>query len=474
MTTSIEEVYNFRRSRLDRAYEQIATKDFKKKLQNYIEKPVNLEIDGFEFHYQSTINVGIQKQNSLALRHTTTCSEYSDPLDLNIYKFEADQRFYAVAKSAADLVLRNSKLCIDLIEKHGGMWFRALEAQFKSSVDKPYSRGPFLEYSLLELLLPGFQSWLEEEFEKGLPKTFQINNEYSQSLFGGSRIREKRVPQSRYFTTHKIVEYTIDFIGDHRGKCRHLQNIVCQVCGASRQPNLYASVEWRFPTDICHRCVSISDYHPNALLQEGLDPQVAMDAQIEAVKFLNESTEIPLWSLLPADKYLYFALNLESRPQEELPSFLKVLAALNSGVEWESKYHLLSAAGLEQLIPRGKGRGIKSISSCQHLCLSEGERAICETLHQRRISHTREPIYADLIVDDQGLFGMMRGDFLVGDLVLEFAGLTGDETYDTKMQLKRDLCEKFGIRLEVIEPSDLSDLALKLDQFGLKAKVLES
>jgi hypothetical protein len=125
---------------------------------------------------------------------------------------------------------------------------------------------------------------------------------------------------------------------------------------------------------------------------------------------------------------------------------------------FDSPQHFFHAAGLEALIPRGKGRGIRSISRCGHLCVSMGEREICEYLHENGVSHTKEPLYADLVPEGSE-FGAMRGDFLVGDLVIEFAGLDGDEAYDAKISTKQSLAEKYGLKLIVVRPGDVKKLS---------------
>jgi hypothetical protein len=59
----------------------------------------------------------------------------------------------------------------------------------------------------------------------------------------------------------------------------------------------------------------------------------------------------------------------------------------------------------------------------------------------------------------------MRGDFLVGNKVVEYAGLHGNAEYDTKMRLKSELAAKHGIDLLIIYPSDLANIGEEM--FGV-------
>jgi hypothetical protein len=131
---------------------------------------------------------------------------------------------------------------------------------------------------------------------------------------------------------------------------------------------------------------------------------------------------------------------------------------------FQSPRHFLHEAGLESLIPPDKSRGIKSISRCGHLCLSNGEREICEYFYEMEIVHTREPLYKELVRSTKD-FGEMRGDFLVGNKVVEYAGLHGNAEYDTKMRLKSELAAKHGIDLLIIYPSDLANIGEEM--FGV-------
>ena len=465
-STAIEQVYEFRRSRLEHAFEILARPKFQKKLQNRITKPTFLFIDGYEFEYPAELPLDVKKQNNWAISHKLDCPQFESPLaGVGGYQFEADKRFYELSKEAAQLVWSESQLARELMQRHQGLWVVALEDLWRRLKDKPFVGTKPALTPKFEMLLPGFEAWLDKQFKAEHPQIVEKNR-------SGYSERQKR--ESTYFIRTKLMEMALAFISDLQDDCKHGLSVHCLMCERQMHPNLRASVEWRFPRDLCYRCVSVSDYHRVALMEEGLDQELARQAQVEAVQAISNLSHHQLWELLPADSYMNHALDLASRPKPEQITLLKYLAALSVNNLWDTKYHLLAAAGLEELIPRGRSRGIRSISSCGHLCLSEGERSICEELMRRGIPHSREPIYWELIgasaPNAREVFGEMRGDFLVGKTVLEFAGMYGQSAYDQKINEKIRLCKVHGIDMHVLYPDDLKTLPTRLDDLGLKAK----
>jgi hypothetical protein len=95
-------------------------------------------------------------------------------------------------------------------------------------------------------------------------------------------------------------------------------------------------------------------------------------------------------------------------------------------------------------------RGIRSLASDGHLCLSLGEKTIDDFLSVRGIPHGREPKYPD---------GQHRADFLVENVFVEYLGLAGDPDYDAKTKLKREMSRKSGRKLLLIYPEDLASVS---------------
>jgi len=51
-----------------------------------------------------------------------------------------------------------------------------------------------------------------------------------------------------------------------------------------------------------------------------------------------------------------------------------------------------------------------------------------------------------------------RGDWKVGDYFIEYWGLKGQEDYDNKIYLKREIAKEHNISLIEVNPSDLNNL----------------
>lgn len=95
---------------------------------------------------------------------------------------------------------------------------------------------------------------------------------------------------------------------------------------------------------------------------------------------------------------------------------------------------------------RKSGRGIQIISKDGHVCLSLGEKTIDDYLYKNGIIHQKEPRYPE---------GNYSGDFKIGDVLIEYFGLTGNPEYDAKTKEKIRLCQKHNITLIALYPADL-------------------
>jgi hypothetical protein len=247
-----------------------------------------------------------------------------------------------------------------------------------------------------------------------------------------------------------------------RNACEHPSPVECALCGDVIVPDLTKNTQYMLPENYCPWCVLVIDHHDETeLIYLGIDIGLLRNLMIKSFTKLVELTEFPYWKTPVLTRDLMVELNLRKRDPLEAAEMAYLLACLPKRSKmktlFETPQHFFHEAGLEALIPRGKGRGVRSISRCAHLCLSMGEREICEYLHQNSISHTKEPLYADL-VGKGSEFGGMRGDFLAGDIVIEYAGLDGEEAYDAKMAIKQQLATEHGLKLVIIRPQDIKNL----------------
>jgi len=106
---------------------------------------------------------------------------------------------------------------------------------------------------------------------------------------------------------------------------------------------------------------------------------------------------------------------------------------------------LVEAGILEDGVHR-TSRGIQCLAKDGHLCRSLGEKAIDDFLYGHKIPHERESPYPE---------GNFRVDFSVGDIFIEYFGLTGVAEYDIKTKKKQKICRKHEIKLISIYPLDL-------------------
>lgn len=91
-------------------------------------------------------------------------------------------------------------------------------------------------------------------------------------------------------------------------------------------------------------------------------------------------------------------------------------------------------------------RGIRSVASDGHVCLSLPERTIDDWLSAYGVDHEKEPPYPD---------SNYRGDFRVRSSIIEFFGLVGNPDYDARIREKRDLAKRHGIDLIEVYPKDM-------------------
>jgi hypothetical protein len=220
------------------------------------------------------------------------------------------------------------------------------------------------------------------------------------------------------------------------------------------------------PEDICAWCFEVLDYHAdNPIVDAGFSESELRELALVSFKELVEYVDFPYWRSPVLSKALLMELDLRDKDEGSSKELAIILASIpkRSNIKplFETASHFFHYAGLEDLVPKGKGRGVRSISRCGHLCLSMGEREICEFLFSKKIPHAKEPLYCDH-PNGSTAFGAMRGDFLVGDVVVEFAGLAGEESYDEKMASKERLALEHDISLIIVTQKDLLSLDTKL------------
>lgn len=273
-----------------------------------------------------------------------------------------------------------------------------------------------------------------------------------------------------HLTEAAISAKFLEFFCSDFFKCTHFAMTICTLCGVSFYPQTQRLWPFVLPPSFCDFCVSMSFHRcfPEFLIYK-LDPDQVRENCIFAVKSF-----VSLFGFVPSAtirREKLFSKHLsETFDLQELSTALKTLMILPSkeiAIEtFGSWAHLLAEANLLELTNRGTG-GYRSIASDGHLCLSLGERAICEYLSQKRIPHTKEPPYPKHRTLNPN--NLMRADFLIGGSFIEFAGMMANSDYAARMKAKQKLAKVKRIpwfKLESVELEDLEALEQFLKETG--------
>jgi hypothetical protein len=110
--------------------------------------------------------------------------------------------------------------------------------------------------------------------------------------------------------------------------------------------------------------------------------------------------------------------------------------------------HALIAAEILENGARETSRGTMCLAKDGHVCYSLAEKTIDDFLYAHQVQHKKEPHYPG---------SNYRADFLVKGAYVEYFGLAGDDSYDSKTKLKIELAAAAGIRLIQIYPKNLVD-----------------
>ena len=118
--------------------------------------------------------------------------------------------------------------------------------------------------------------------------------------------------------------------------------------------------------------------------------------------------------------------------------------------DFGSWFKTLIAANVLEEDTRKMSRGYMCLAEDGHECLSLGEKNIDDWLYRHNIEHEKEPRYPGE--------GNFRADWKVKNYFVEYWGLKGQEDYDNKILLKREITKEYNIDLIEINPDDLNNL----------------
>lgn len=118
-----------------------------------------------------------------------------------------------------------------------------------------------------------------------------------------------------------------------------------------------------------------------------------------------------------------------------------------------SWFKALIAAGVLEDDSQKMKFGYRCLGIDGHVCYSLAEKNIDDWLHLHKIPHEKEPLYPT---------GYLRADWKVDTFFIEYWGLKGNEDYDKKILIKREILEEYNIPLIEINQGDLLNLEVKL------------
>jgi hypothetical protein len=252
--------------------------------------------------------------------------------------------------------------------------------------------------------------------------------------------------------------------------CSHFEIHNCLICKEGFYPQ--TETEWvgRVPPVFCSICLEMGFSGSTEFFRQ-LDfrPEVRRNNLIEGIKIYVE-----YFGFIPAvgiqKRRVIAQLYRSGMPASELALAIKVSSLLPfteaAAKEFGSWAHLLDEAGLLSERKSNRG-GYQSIATDGHLCLSLGERAICEHLTRNEITHEKEPMYP--YHEKLNPNSLLRGDFLVNGVIIEFAGMMSNPEYASRMEAKQKLAKILKLKWMKLEAASLNDLDKMLEK--IKSKV---
>ena len=196
-------------------------------------------------------------------------------------------------------------------------------------------------------------------------------------------------------------------------------------------------------------------------------PSITKDRMIQLIKDLinligfippsNFKTELTYLNYLDKKLFNKAIKLLNDMPYYEtsLPSSpLSYHSPMKSYKEvFGSWFKVLIAAGVLENDAQKMNFGYRCLANDGHECNSLAEKSIDDWLHLNNIPHEKEPAYPT---------GFFRGDWKVDKIFIEYWGLRGNEDYDNKIFIKREVLKDYNIPLIEIGLNDLPNLDMKL------------
>lgn len=399
-----------------------------------------------------------------------TCGLKSYPIELGAQgqdRYLGDENFFT-KEQVHELVEIFEQFSINLnlyqeaVQNAKGLWIdylHSVDAQNYLKEEPRREPGEHLNFTgqygdVLGMLITGYKKKIVE----------MVQTPSFKSIIKTSSPQERMGTISNYFLRLFIEKYY---------KCEHFESTRCLNCNSYFYPQ--TNFEWvnRVPPMFCDICLTMG-----FSASTDFNKKLNFTTQERRVNFIEGiKIYVDYFGFIPSVKYqkrkVIQQLNQAGISQDELAYAMKVSSLLPWTETVKEMFgswaHLLEESGLLSQRQRGRG-GHQSVASDGHLCLSIGERAICEFLTKNKINHEKEPMYPfDEKLNPNAL---LRGDFLVDGVIIEFAGMMSNPEYATRMKAKEKLANSRNIPWLKLETSKLDDLNEMLAI--IKSKVSDS
>jgi len=348
-------------------------------------------------------------------------------------------------------------------ENYRGLWPWGISAESMERKDNINLTGQFGDY--LCLCVEDYFEIIDNIFKlkefKKITSSDEEEDSFISIIVGNSKSSNASRNLDPLERKGQISNYFLKLFLSKYFECQHFEEKSCRLCGNNFWPQMGGEWAGRVPPEYCSICLEMSFSGSTEFFRlMSYSTEERQENFVFGIKAFSD-----FFGFIPRVGTTKRRIIMQLRRTGVSGDELDLALMASSLLPWHetakkmfgSWAHLLEAAELLEHRQRGRG-GHQSIASDGHLCLSMGERAICEYLTRKGISHTKEPIYpADEKLNPNGL---LRGDFLVGSLFIEFAGMMSNKDYAERMSIKSKLAKLKGIPWIKVEGSQLEDLDL--------------
>jgi hypothetical protein len=264
--------------------------------------------------------------------------------------------------------------------------------------------------------------------------------------------------------------YRAGYIAD-RGMCeyvgrleltKHFQEMVCVLCNKTFWPQALSGFDIG-KTGVPRYCAECHNLRSDFWKKIPVDDQSRRELVLRGIELAAELTG--LFPFKNLKRQTIGHLEPELRDKWFMAQvFMPDSSAKDLFGSWEEMLTHTKNIGVR---PRKGMGGYVSTSTCGHVCLSIGERLVCDRLDELGIEHDKEPKYPQH--EELNKTGLLRADWLIRGVWVELAGYPDDTKYMNRMAQKQQLAHTLGLDHLVLMPSDLK----KIDVALVQANIIE-